>query len=153
MAEAAKTWVILPVSIVRRRVTMQINVSNPGRNMLTQKISSCLAYMGLEWRDARSVGRSRFSFLWHTYIGLCIISLPTYPQADKDYSCGLERRECLFTDWKKTLDRWSWIKWLSIDDSWLTILDKWSWLRWLLVDNSGFNNWQFLIDNPDYVDF
>ena len=48
MAEAVKTWVISLVSIVIKRVTMRINISNPGKTMLIWKISSCLAYTGLE---------------------------------------------------------------------------------------------------------
>ena len=140
IAETAKTWVTSPVSTVVRRVTTRINVVNPNRTMPTRKISSCLAYTELEWRDARSAGYSKFGFLWYTYIGLRVFSLTTYFQANNDYSYGLERWECLSTDWKKTLYRWSWIRWLSIDDSWLMDLDRWSCLRWLSVDNSGIEN-------------
>ena len=48
IAEAAKTWVISHVSTVIRKVTTWINVSNLGRTMPIQKISTYFAYAGLE---------------------------------------------------------------------------------------------------------
>ena len=91
-------WVTSPVSTVIKRVTMRINLPNPGRTIPTWKITRCLAYVELEWQDARSVRRNKFGSLWHIYIGLCVFSLATYSQANNNYSCGLKRWGCLSID-------------------------------------------------------